>query len=54
MTECPDCESEDTEWLNIVGDAAQPTGSIYRCRDCGTEFDDLPDGPAWKYTDERI
>jgi transposase-like protein len=48
MVDCPHCGSSNTEWLDIVGDVADPQGSIYKCTDCGSEFDDLPDMPAWK------
>lgn len=49
MTTCPHCDSDNTTWLNIVGDAANPIGALYTCENCGNEFDDLPDDiPAWQ------
>jgi len=50
---CPRCDSEETKWLSIVGDDANPQGSIYKCNDCGKEFDDLPEMPAWKRGGEQ-
>lgn len=44
---CPLCGSEDTEWVDIMGDAVRPSGSVYQCLGCGNEFDEtdipLPD-----------
>lgn len=37
MVDCPDCGAE-AEWVEITGDCARPTGSVYHCPDCNREF----------------
>lgn len=45
---CPNCDSEDVEWIEITGDVANPTGSIYRCNECDEEFS-IPGGATPRY-----
>lgn len=36
---CPDCGGR-LAWLEIVGSASSPDGSIHGCRGCDREFND--------------